>query len=121
MSKETVKEFYEALKSDKAMVEELQKQAEAIGEKTPENVAALLIEFAAAKGYDFTAEELKAFETEAQELNKDELDKVNAASGNWAVCVFIGTGTGAYAETGLTACYGIGVGLGVGGLRKSKK
>ncbi len=79
MSKETVKKFYEVLKNDKAMVEELQQQA-AVEEKTQENVAALVVRFAASKGYEFTIEDLKAFETEVQELGVDDLDKVNAAA-----------------------------------------
>ncbi len=91
MSRENVKKFYEALKSDKAIVKELQKQADAVEEKSPENAAALVVKFAADKGYEFTAEDLKTFEAEMQELGTDDLDKVNAA---WSFCWMVGFGWG---------------------------
>ncbi len=81
MSKESVRNFYEALKSDKAMAGELHRLADSSGQKTPESVAALLVKFAAAKGYEFTAEDLKTFESETRELGADDLNKVNAAGG----------------------------------------
>ena len=81
MSKENVGKFYEALKSDKAMVEELQKLGNADGNKTPESSLAQVVKFAAAKGYVFTLEDLKAFEAESKELSEEDLSKVNAAAG----------------------------------------
>ncbi len=83
MSKETAKEFYEALKSDKALVEELQKQISTIGDKNQESVAAVVVKFAADKGYDFTAGDLKELNSEVVELDKDELDNINAAITFW--------------------------------------
>ncbi len=114
MSKESVKKFYEALKGDNAMVEELQKQADTVKEKSPENAAALVVKFAAAKGYDFTAEDLKAFEAEAQEISADELAKVQASGGKGGVCIAIGLGWGGLhcTDKGDTVCYIIGLGFG---------
>ncbi len=105
VSKETVKKFYEELKSNKAMVEELQKQADSVKEKSPENAAALVVKFAAARGYDFTAEDLRAFEAEIQELGSDDLDKVNAA---WSFCWLLGWGWG---DTKRSMCRGLGAGV----------
>lgn len=79
MSKENVRKFYEALKSDKAMAGELHKLADSVGAKPPDSVAAFLVKFAAAKGCEFTVEDLKTFESETRELGADDLNKINAA------------------------------------------
>ena len=105
MNKENVNKFYEALKSDNAMAEELQKQGEAIAQKTAQSAAELVVKFAKEKGYEFSVEDLKAFETEAQELEKDDLDKINAAT---SVCLVIGFGWG---DTSRNKCRVIGGGL----------
>ena len=81
MGTETVKKFYEVLKNDKAMADELRKSADAVEQRTPESVAAFLVKFAAAKGYAFTTEDLKTFEAETRELRADDLNKINAAGG----------------------------------------
>ena len=81
MSTETVKKFYEALKNDKAMADELRKSADSVEERTPESVAVFLVKFAATKGYEFTAEDLKTFEAQTRELGADDLKKINAAGG----------------------------------------
>ena len=106
MNKENVNKFYEALKSDNAMAEELQKQGEAIAQKTAQSAAELVVKFAKEKGYEFSVEDLKAFETEAQELEKDDLDKINAATG---FCIYIGFGMG---KGKVAACKVIGGGFG---------
>ena len=93
MSKESVKKFYEALKTDKAMAEELKKQFEAEKPENQDCAAKLVVKLAAGKGYSFTAEDLKALETETKSLDKDELDKVNAAGdvkfGPWCWALWI--------------------------------
>lgn len=60
------------------MVEELQKLG------TPESSGALVVKFAAAKGYAFTVEDLKAFEAESKELSEEDLSKVNAAGAGYS-------------------------------------
>lgn len=79
MSKENVKKFYEALKNDKAMAEELKKQFAAANQETEDGAAAMVVKLAAGKGYQFTTEELKALDAETKTLSQDELDKINAA------------------------------------------
>ena len=90
MSKESVKKFYEALKNDKAMAEELKTQFAAGKPEPGECAAKLMVKLAAEKGYAFTVEDLKALETETKSLDKDELDKINAAGdegvGHGRVC-----------------------------------
>ncbi len=89
MSKENVEKFYEALKNSKAMVDEWNKLADSADSKTSEKSVAQLVHFAATKGYEFTAEDLKAFNSETRELEADDLNKVNAAGGsvNLEYCV----------------------------------
>ena len=79
MSQENVKKFYEALKNSKEMVEEWHKLVDSSESKTSEKSVALLVQFAAEKGYEFTAEDLKMFESETRELDADELNEINAA------------------------------------------
>ena len=68
MSVEELKRFSEAVKKDKAMQEELKK----VGKDE-----AAVVAFAKGKGYDFTADELKAQAKAAKgELSEDQLDKV---------------------------------------------
>ncbi len=81
MNKEQVKKFYEALKTDKSMAEELKKQFEAAKPATAECAAALMVKLAAGKGYAFTVEDLRAVADETRLLDRDELDKIHAAGG----------------------------------------
>ena len=78
-----VKKFYEALKSDQSMVDELKKQLEAVKPETEDRAAELVAKLAAEKGYAFSAEEFKAMEAETRSLDKEELDKINAAGSVW--------------------------------------
>lgn len=90
MSKENAGKFYEALKNDKAMAAELETAFKAAKPGTAECAAKLMVKLAAEKGYVFTVEDLKALETETKSLDKDELDKINAAGdegvGHGRVC-----------------------------------
>ena len=56
-------------------------QAEDIGEMTEAHAAELIVNFAAEKGYSFSMEELREFESETKELSREELDRINAADG----------------------------------------
>ena len=57
MSKENVQQFYESLKQDPAVVDDLQKAV--AGAENSEKSACRLVEFAAQKGFVFTAEDLR--------------------------------------------------------------
>ena len=81
MSKGNAEKFYEALKNDKAMAVELETAFKAAKPETAERAAELMVKLAAGKGYSFTVDDLKALEAETKKLDKDELDKINAAGG----------------------------------------
>ena len=81
MSRDNVGKFYEALKNDSDMARLLQRLAEDIGEMTEAHAAELIVNFAAEKGYSFSMEELREFESETKELSREELDRINAADG----------------------------------------
>ena len=84
MSKENVQKFYELLMNDKAVADELQNIAAGKDIAGQEEAATLIVEFAAGKGFDFTAGELAQFEQENQrELTPEELEKINAAGGGY--------------------------------------
>ena len=106
MSLENVEKFYEVLKTDAAMAASLKQQVEPLAQDLPK-AAGLIAEFACSKGYEFTKEELAAFENEAQELNAEELDQVSGGFPN-NVCILSGFGKG---ETPWSKCKIIGGGL----------
>lgn len=111
MGKENVLKFYELLQQDAAVVEELKKAGEGID--SAEKAVALLIDFAKGKGFDFTAEDIAAFEENMQrELSPEELDMINA--GAWGFCLGLGGGQDGEA-TGFfyTDCDGWGWGIGL--------
>ncbi len=81
MNTDNVKKFYEVLKSDKGMADELQEAFAAAKPETKDLAAELVVKFAAGKGYVFTMTELKALDAETKKLDMEELDKVNAAGG----------------------------------------
>ena len=81
MSKETIKKFYEALKSDRSMAEALKKEFDAAKPETDERAAELVVKLAAGKGYVFTVADLKALNAETKQLGTDDLEKINAAGG----------------------------------------
>ncbi len=81
MSRDNVGKFYEALRNDSDMARLLQRLAEDIGEMTEAHAAELIVNFAAEKGYSFSMEELREFESETKELSREELDRINAADG----------------------------------------
>lgn len=111
MSKENVQNFYEFLQQNPATVEEMEKAAE--GSECPEKARAFVIEFAKGKGFEFTAEDLAAFEEESQkELSLEELEKINA--GAWGFCILLGIGWGDSEGGGRNWCRVIGIGGGVG-------
>ena len=112
MSKENVQKFYELLMNDKAAAEELKKIAAGKDIAEPEKAAAMVVEFAAGKGFDFTAGELAQFEQEnQQELTPEELEKINAAGGGY--CLGLGFGWGEGYGIGYTKCTIIGKGIGL--------
>ena len=113
MSKENVQKFYELLMNDQAVAEELKNTAVGKDIAEPEKAAALVVEFAAGKGVDFTAGELAQFEQENQrELTPEELEKINAA-GAGGFCLVIGWGWNEAFGAGWTKCSVIGGGLGI--------
>lgn len=110
MSRESVQKFYELLQRDAAVVEELKKAGE--GVETAENAVAVVAAFAKEKGFEFTAEDLAAFEQESQkELSLEELDKING--GGWGACFIAGGGEGDATGLGATNCSGFGWGFGI--------
>ena len=112
MSKENVQKFYELLMNDTAVAEELKKIAAGRDIADPEKAAALVAEFAAGKGFEFTAGELAQFEQENQrELTPEEMEKINAAGGGY--CLGLGFGWSEGYGIGYTKCTVIGKGIGV--------
>jgi predicted ribosomally synthesized peptide with nif11-like leader len=110
MSKENVQKFYELLKQDPAVVNDLQKAVE-VADNT-EKAACCLVEFAGSKGFDFTVDELAQFEVEnRKELTPEELEKINAAGGGY--CLGVGAGWGEGYGLGYTKCFIIGKGIGI--------
>jgi hypothetical protein len=72
----------------------------------------MVVEFAAGKGFDFTAGELAQFEQEnQQELTPEELEKINAAGGGY--CLGLGVGWNEGYGIGYTKCTIIGKGIGL--------
>ena len=112
MSKENVQKFYELLMNDTAVAEELKNITAGKDIDVPEKAAALVAEFAAGKGFEFTAGELAQFEQENQrELTPEELEKINAAGGGY--CLGLGFGWSEGYGIGYTKCSVIGKGIGV--------
>ena len=112
MSKENVQKFYELLMNDTAVAEELKKIAAGRDIADPEKAAVLVVDFAAGKGFEFTAGELARFEQENQrELTPEELEKINAAGGGY--CLGLGFGWSEGYGIGYTKCTVIGKGIGV--------
>ena len=112
MSKENVRKFYEFLMNDSAAAEELKNIAVGKDIDEPEKAAALVVGFAAGKGFDFSVGDLSEFEQENQrELTPEELDKINAAGGGY--CLGLGFGWNEGYGIGYTKCTVIGKGIGV--------
>ena len=112
MGKENVQKFYELLMNDTAAADELKNIADGKDIADPEKAAALVAEFAAGKGFDFTAKELAEFEQENQrELTPEELEKINAAGGGY--CLGLGFGWSEGYGIGYTQCTIIGKGIGL--------
>ncbi len=112
MSKENVQKFYELLMNDTAAADELKNIADGKDIADPEKAAVMVVEFAAGKGFGFTAGELAQFEIEnQQELTPEELEKINAAGGGY--CLGLGFGWNEGYGIGYTKCTVIGKGLGV--------
>ena len=112
MSKENIQKFYELLMNDKAVADELKNIAAGKGIADSENTVALVVDFAAEKGFAFTAGELTQFEQDKQrELTPDELEKINAAGGGY--CLGLGFGWNEGYGIGYTKCTIIGKGIGV--------
>ena len=112
MSKENIQKFYELLMNDKVVADELKNIAASKGNADSENTVALIVDFAAEKGFTFTAGELAQFEQDNQkELTPDELEKINAAGGGY--CLGLGFGWNEGYGIGYTKCTIIGKGIGV--------
>ena len=110
MSKENIQKFYELLKQDPAVVNDLKKAVE--GADNTEKAACCLVEFAGSKGFDFTVDELAQLELEnRKELTPEELEKINAAGGGY--CLGVGVGWGEGYGIGYTKCTIIGKGIGL--------
>ena len=110
MSKENIQKFYELLKQDPAVVNDLKKAVE--GADNTEKAACCLVEFAGSKGFDFTVDELAQLELEnRKELTPEELEKINAAGGGY--CLGLGFGWSEGYGIGYTKCTVIGKGIGV--------
>jgi flagellar biosynthesis/type III secretory pathway protein FliH len=110
MSKENIQKFHEMLMQTPDAVEALNKAT--IGAKSVEDAAGILIEFAKDKGFDFSIEDLVAYEQDKQqELSPEELEKINAAGGGY--CLGIGLGWSEGYGIGYTQCTAVGKGLGV--------
>ena len=110
MSKENIQKFYELLKQDPAVVNDLKKAVE--GADNTEKAACCLVEFAGSKGFDFTVAELAQLELEnRKELTPEELEKINAAGGGY--CLGLGFGWNEGYGIGYTKCTIIGKGIGV--------
>ena len=110
MSKENILKFYELLKHDSAVVDDLQKAV--AGAENSEKAACRLVEFAGSRGFDFTVDELAQLELEnRKELTPEELEKINAAGGGY--CLGVGVGWGEGYGIGYTKCTIIGKGIGL--------
>lgn len=112
MSKENVQKFYDFLRENPTALEELQKKVKDF--ESVEKAKAAVIEFAAAKGFEYTAEDVAAFEADAQkELSFEELDEVNAAG--VTICAGLGFGDGKEGDygVGVSCCKWVGAGIGV--------
>ena len=113
MSKENVQKFYELLMNDTAVADELKNIAAGKDIADPEKASELVVDFAAEKGFEFTAAELAQFEQEIlQELSPDELEKITAA-GAGGFCLVVGWGWNEAYGAGWTKCSIIGGGLGI--------
>ena len=112
MSKENIRKFYELLKNNSTVVEELKNcVGEGNEEKKNESIAQV-VQFAAEKGFNFTEKDLAEFELENQrELTPEELEKINAAGGGY--CLGVGIGWGEGYGIGYTKCTIIGKGIGL--------
>jgi len=86
MSTENIKKFYDELKTNKGMMEEMQNFLKAEKAETAEQCKAAIVEFASRNNLTFTLDELNAFEKETEQLSEEELDLVSAAG----VCIITG-------------------------------
>lgn len=105
MTTGNVEKFYEALKSNPAMAEELKTCSDELNRQAAQKAFEMMAEFARKNGYEVTVEDLKDYEAGAQELSEKELEQVNAAT---SVCLVIGFGWG---DTDRNRCRVIGGGL----------
>ena len=108
---ENVKKFYDALASDEAM----RGRANALGDKHGETnpskstIAAELVAFAKAEGYDFSEKELAEYAEQPYPIDDDELDAVAGGVNDTEKCMCIVGGGGTY--LGVTcACVAFGGG-----------
>jgi predicted ribosomally synthesized peptide with nif11-like leader len=108
---EKVKEFYKALSSDAAMKERAKALLDKGRPADEAEAAAALIAFAKSEGYDFTADELKAYASAgAKELSDEELENVaGGGCGDTKECFCFGAGGGTK-EGKTCACVVIGNG-----------
>ena len=108
---ENVKKFYDALSSDEAMRERAAALNEKYGETKPGKavLAADLISFAKAEGYDFSEKELAEYADQPHPIDDDELDAVAGGVKDTTTCACILGGGGTI--SGVTcACVVAGAG-----------
>ena len=116
MVTENIKAFFEALSKDEALQQALrEKELSYTGMKEDREaiVAEILIPVAKAAGYDFTLEDVKAFEKGMRvegELSENELEAVAGGVEDWGICVLAGFGWGTMcAVIGVTICVIAGI------------
>ena len=135
MSTASVKAFFEALNSNRDLVEKLAAADKAFGEKhkseekneTTRLAAAeeIIIPVAKEAGFNFTINDLVAFEAanapnEDEEIDDGELAQVAGGTGDWGAGIsycmsMIGMGVGCQSgDNGTTVCAAIGIGSGTG-------
>ena len=119
MAIENVKAFYEALETDTELQAKINAADAAYTGDVDDKVAAaaaIILPIAKEAGFDFTAEELNAYESKAAssdeefEFSEDELE---AVAGGYAICFFIGFGKSKNKNSG-ALCKHIGFGFGDG-------
>lgn len=104
---ENVKKFYEALANDETLrgkFETLNEKYKDIKELSPETVDRIIVEcivpMAKEAGFNFTADEYKAYGNAPREMNEDELESVAGGAYDFWDCVCFMGGGGLDYKTG---------------------
>ena len=93
-----IKKFYDALASDEALRGRATALSAKYGDETPGKaaVAADLVSFAKAEGYDFSEKELADYANQPYPLGDDELDAVSGGVEDTYMCACLMGGGGTY-------------------------